>query len=209
MCIVIYFFWIASDPALLPAQSGPSAPLESPQGTLVVGPVAARGRHRAGHVAAGTSATDHHRNRRVMKYYITDNTAPAVHAVGNSRSVVRRILHADLPLPGRRALPYSPLFRPLPLGDRLRFFCLLLDDAEAKVLIASHAMEYYDEQELPRSRPCTRRCIRSSATSPNVTVCVSTACRGLSRCVFFRSTGSTAAVRWTTTPSTRWRALAA
>lgn len=37
----------------------------------------------------------------------------------------------------------------LPDNNRLRFFCLLLDDATGQVLIASHALEYYDETALP------------------------------------------------------------
>ena len=37
----------------------------------------------------------------------------------------------------------------LPEGGRLRFYCLLLDDAEGRVLITSHAMEYYDDTALP------------------------------------------------------------
>ena len=37
----------------------------------------------------------------------------------------------------------------LPSGDRLRFFCLLLDDREGKVLLASHALAYYEETALP------------------------------------------------------------
>lgn len=78
MCIVIYSFGSRLIRLCYQPNQDRPAPLESPQGALMVGPVAARGRRRAGHVAAGTSATDHHRNRRVMKYYITDNTAPAV-----------------------------------------------------------------------------------------------------------------------------------
>lgn len=37
----------------------------------------------------------------------------------------------------------------LPSGDRLRFFCLLLDDNTGQVLLASHAMGYHDETALP------------------------------------------------------------
>ncbi len=36
-----------------------------------------------------------------------------------------------------------------PEGDRLRFFCLLLDDSSAEMLVTSHVMEYYDETLLP------------------------------------------------------------
>lgn len=34
-------------------------------------------------------------------------------------------------------------------GGRMRFYCLLLDDARNRVLVTSHAMEYYDDTALP------------------------------------------------------------
>ena len=37
----------------------------------------------------------------------------------------------------------------LPSGDRMRFYCLVLDDAEGRVLVTSHATGYYDETALP------------------------------------------------------------
>ena len=37
----------------------------------------------------------------------------------------------------------------LPSGNRMRFYCLVLDDAEGRVLITSHATGYYDETALP------------------------------------------------------------
>ena len=83
-----------------------------------------------------------------MKYYITDNTAPAV-PLSEIPEASYAEFYADLAAKLADARYHIAHYFALPLGDRLRFFCLLLDDAEAKVLIASHAMEYYDEQELP------------------------------------------------------------
>lgn len=83
-----------------------------------------------------------------MKYYITDNTAPAV-PLSEIPEASYAEFYADLAAKLADARYHIAHYFALPLGDRLRFFCLLLDDTEAKVLIASHAMEYYDEQELP------------------------------------------------------------
>ena len=83
-----------------------------------------------------------------MKYYITDNTAPVV-PLSEIPETSYAEFYADLAAKLADARYHIAHYFALPLGDRLRFFCLLLDDAEAKVLIASHAMEYYDEQELP------------------------------------------------------------
>ena len=83
-----------------------------------------------------------------MKYYITDNTAPAV-PLSEIPEASYAEFYADQAAKLADARYHIAHYFALPLGDRLRFFCLLLDDAEAKVLIASHAMEYYDEQELP------------------------------------------------------------
>ena len=83
-----------------------------------------------------------------MKYYITDNTAPAV-PLSEIPEASYAEFYTDQAAKLADARYHIAHYFALPLGDRLRFFCLLLDDAEAKVLIASHAMEYYDEQELP------------------------------------------------------------
>lgn len=83
-----------------------------------------------------------------MKFLVTDNASASV-----------RI--ADIPL-----LSYADFFAEVdtllsdparhvghyfarPEGDRMRFYCLLLDDGTGQVLIGSHAMEYYDEGTLP------------------------------------------------------------
>ena len=75
-----------------------------------------------------------------MKYYITDNTAPAV-PLSEIPEASYAEFYADLAAKLADARYHIAHYFALPLGDRLRFFCLLLDDAEAKVLIASHAME--------------------------------------------------------------------
>lgn len=83
-----------------------------------------------------------------MKCYITDNCAPAA-PLAQIPEVPYAEFHAGIA--ERLADPHCHVahYFAVPLDDRLRFFCLLLDDATGKVAIASHAMAYYDEQELP------------------------------------------------------------
>ena len=71
-----------------------------------------------------------------MKYYITDNTAPAV-PLSEIPEASYAEFYADQAAKLADARYHIAHYFALPLGDRLRFFCLLLDDAEAKVLIAS------------------------------------------------------------------------
>ena len=83
-----------------------------------------------------------------MKYYITDNTAPAV-PLSEIPEASYAEFYADLAAKLADARYHIAHYFALPLGDRLRFFCLLLDDARSRVLIASHATEYYDDGALP------------------------------------------------------------
>ncbi len=69
-----------------------------------------------------------------MNWFITDNTSGAV-----ALNEIPEVGYNDF---------YNDLAAKL-ADPRLRFICLLLDDAESKVLLASHAMEYYEQTHLP------------------------------------------------------------
>ncbi len=83
-----------------------------------------------------------------MTWYITDNRAGAA-ALRDIPEVSYAEFYAELDT--RLADPryHVAHYFALPDGDRMRFVCLLLDDAEHRVLIASHTMDYYDEGVLP------------------------------------------------------------
>ncbi len=83
-----------------------------------------------------------------MTWHITDNRADAV-ALRDIPEVPYAEFYAELDT--RLADPryHVAHYFALPDGDRMRFICLLLDDAEHRVLIASHTMDYYDEGVLP------------------------------------------------------------
>ena len=83
-----------------------------------------------------------------MTWHITDNRADAV-ALRDIPEVSYAEFYAELDT--RLADPryHVAHYFALPDGDRMRFICLLLDDAEHRVLIASHTMDYYDEGVLP------------------------------------------------------------
>ena len=83
-----------------------------------------------------------------MTWHITDNRADAV-ALRDIPEVPYAEFYAELDT--RLADPryHVAHYFALPDGDRMRFICLLLDDAEHRVLITSHTMDYYDEGVLP------------------------------------------------------------
>ena len=83
-----------------------------------------------------------------MNYYVTDNTAASVR-LGDIPETSYAEFYADIAAKLADARYHIAHYFALPADDRLRFFCLLLDDATGQVLIASFAMEYYDEGELP------------------------------------------------------------
>lgn len=83
-----------------------------------------------------------------MNYYVTDNTARAV-SLSDIPEVSYAAFYEDLSARLADARYHVAHYFALPAGDRMRFFCLLLDDAENRVLITSHATDYYDEAELP------------------------------------------------------------
>lgn len=83
-----------------------------------------------------------------MKYHITDNLAAAVRLCDIPEASYAEF-YEDLAAKLADARYHIVHYFALPAGDRMRFFCLLADDATGKVLIASFAMGYYEEQELP------------------------------------------------------------
>ena len=83
-----------------------------------------------------------------MNYLITDNTAPAV-PLAAIPEVDYATLYEDLAAKLADARYHAAHYFALPDGDRLRFILVLLDDRTGRILLASHAMEYYDENPLP------------------------------------------------------------
>lgn len=84
-----------------------------------------------------------------MKYYITNNRAASV-LLKEIPEAGYAEFFADVDEKLRDEHFHLGHYFALPEDEeRLRFYCLLLDDRTGEVLIASHAMEYYDESELP------------------------------------------------------------
>lgn len=83
-----------------------------------------------------------------MKYYITDNRAAAV-PLETIPETDYAAFYADLAEKLADARYHIAHYFALPSEDRMRFFCLLLDDAEGRVLVASFSTGYYDEGALP------------------------------------------------------------
>lgn len=84
----------------------------------------------------------------MMNWYTTDNTAASVR-LEDIPEVCYNDFYNDLATRLTDARYHVAHYFALPSDDRLRFWCLLLDDAEGKVLLTSHALEYYDETALP------------------------------------------------------------
>ena len=83
-----------------------------------------------------------------MNYYITDNTGASV-ALNDIPEVSYAALYEDLRIKLSEARYHVAHYFALPSGGSMRFFLLLLDDAEHRVLITSHTTDYYDETALP------------------------------------------------------------
>ena len=83
-----------------------------------------------------------------MNYLVTDNTSGSL-----ALAEIPEIAYADFYdllcgwLADERC--HVAHYFALPAGDRMRFYCLVLDDAEGRVLVTSHATGYYDETDLP------------------------------------------------------------
>ena len=83
-----------------------------------------------------------------MNWYSTDNRSLHV-PLSEIPEVAYAEFHDELAARLARPQYHVAHYFALPAGDRMRFFCLLLDDARSRVLIASHATEYYDDGALP------------------------------------------------------------
>ena len=83
-----------------------------------------------------------------MNYYITDNTARAIR-LSDIPEVSYAAFYDDLREKLSDSRYHVAHYFAQPSDDRMRFFCLLLDDSEHRVLITSHATDYYDDAELP------------------------------------------------------------
>ncbi len=84
-----------------------------------------------------------------MEYYITDNTSAAVPLRKIPEASYAEFYDDLCTRLGDSRYHIGHYFAQPEDGARLRFYCLVLDDAEGKVLLASHVMEYYDDTALP------------------------------------------------------------
>lgn len=84
-----------------------------------------------------------------MRYYITDNKSEAV-ALKDIPTIEYSEFYADLDAKlSESRYHIGHYFALAERDEQLRFYMLLLDDEEGKVLIYSHTMSYYEEGELP------------------------------------------------------------
>ncbi len=83
-----------------------------------------------------------------MNWYVTDNTSAAV-SLREIPEADYAAFYDDMAARLADVRYHVAHYFALPWNDRLRFFCLLLDDAEGQVLLASHSLAYYDETALP------------------------------------------------------------
>ena len=83
-----------------------------------------------------------------MNYYITDNLAGAI-SLKDIPEVEYAALYNDLKERLKQDNYHVAHYFATPDGNDLRFYLILLDDAEHKVMVATFAMEYYDEVALP------------------------------------------------------------
>ncbi|MBR5138113.1 MAG: NADH-quinone oxidoreductase subunit C, partial [Alistipes sp.] len=83
-----------------------------------------------------------------MNYYITDNLAGSI-ALKDIPEVEYAALYNDLKERLKQENYHVAHYFATPDGDRLRFYMLLLDDAAQKVMVASFAMDYYEDVALP------------------------------------------------------------
>ena len=83
-----------------------------------------------------------------MKYYITDNCAAAVE-LKDIPVVEYAALYEDLKERLAQEQYHVAHYFARPEQSQLKFYLILLDDAEHKIMISSFAMEYYDDIALP------------------------------------------------------------
>ena len=83
-----------------------------------------------------------------MKYYVTDNCAAAVE-LKVIPVVEYSALYEDLKERLAQEQYHVAHYFARPEQSQLKFYLILLDDAEHKIMISSFAMEYYDDIALP------------------------------------------------------------
>ena len=83
-----------------------------------------------------------------MIYYVTDNSAHSV-ALYDIPEVEYAALYNDLKERLQEQRYHVAHYFATPVGNRLKFYLLLLDDKEHKVMLSSFAMDYYDDVALP------------------------------------------------------------
>lgn len=83
-----------------------------------------------------------------MNYHIIDNTSRAV-ALNDIPTVDYAALYDDLRERLKQERYHMAHYFALPDNDRLRFFVILLDDEQHRIMLASFVMDYYDETALP------------------------------------------------------------
>ena len=83
-----------------------------------------------------------------MKYFITDNPNAAV-AIADIPEVEYAALYEDLKLRLADSRYHVAHYFARPEENRLKFYLILLDDVEHKIMVSSFAMEYYDDIALP------------------------------------------------------------
>ena len=83
-----------------------------------------------------------------MKYYITDNQNTAI-SLSEIPEVEYAALYEDLKERLADSSYHVAHYFACPEENRLKFYLILLNDAEHKVMVSSFAMEYYDDIALP------------------------------------------------------------
>ena len=83
-----------------------------------------------------------------MIYHITDNTSCAV-ALADIPEVEYAALYNDLKERLQEERYHIAHYFATPDGNRLKFFLVLLDDEQHKVMLSSFAMDYYEDVALP------------------------------------------------------------
>lgn len=84
-----------------------------------------------------------------MRYYITDNRAGSVPVSEIPIVGYAEFYEALSQLLGEARYHILHYFARMEQEGVMRFYCLIADDEESKVMITSHVMEYYDATELP------------------------------------------------------------
>ena len=83
-----------------------------------------------------------------MKYYITDNQNVAI-SLSDIPEVEYAALYEDLKERLNDSRYHVAHYFARPEENQLKFYLILLDDQEHKIMVTSFSMEYYDDIALP------------------------------------------------------------